>query len=61
MKRILIIISCFLTFICTGGFICVNQKMEQNEKIALKQMTANQITGSMTSFTPNPMVGFPLY
>jgi len=61
MRRVIIIMSCLLTFIFTGGFICINQKIEQKETIAAKQIPTECLTDSMAFFIPNPMLGFPLY
>ena len=61
MKKVIIIISAFLTLLITGAFHGMNQKSEEVETVTAKQPSMNQFPDLIPYVIPDPMAGFPVY
>jgi len=61
MKKVIIIVSAFLTLLITGAFHGISQKNEKIETITAEQVYMNLLPAQMPDVIPNPMVGPPIY
>ena len=61
MKKVIIIVSAFLTLLITGAFYGIIQKSEEVETITATQTSMNQLPDPMPYVIPYPMAGFPVY
>ena len=61
MKKVIIIVSAFLTFLITGAFHGIIQKSGEVETVTAKQTSMNQFPDPMPNVIPYPMVSFPVY
>ena len=61
MKKVIIVVSAFLTLLITGAFHGINKKSEDVETVTAKQVYMNQLPVQIPDVILNPMVGFPIY
>ncbi len=60
MKKVIIIVSAFLTLLITGAFHGIIQKSEEVETVTTKQIFMNQFPDPMPNVLMVPMSGFIL-